>query len=513
MIADVLRKLLVALLVALLLAVAFAAGIVLWLLSGDGIRQALEQQASARLGVPVQIGSANAQFYPRIGVRLGDVRIGTPVRATLASVSVSTGLRALLSRRIENAALVIADSRLELPLPLPRASAAPVTTPAPSTGESTGDSSAPGSAGLSIVSVRDISLQNVTFVSRGRDVVVSAQSSLAGDVLTLSSLTLTAAGTTASASGAITLRPEIDADVTASADRLNLDDLLAVAGAFAPAGNTQGGGTTDSFTGRVTARISAASATAGTLPMTNLTTVLRVSGPRLSLSPTRFVIFGGRYDGDLDIDLRDDTEVRINSRFTALDVAQLAAYGGAAGSITGRLTATATITGRGRDLAPILASARGTGNVTISDGTIANLDLVRTVIVFFGRPSPASPAATDAFSRIDARLTLAGGIVTAEAFSLTSPDADMAGRGTLSLATRALDGTLDLSLSEALSKEAGTDLARFTREGNRIVLPARLGGTLGNPRISIDTESAIRRGLRNELERRMQDLLDRFRRP
>src|SRR5688572_117553 len=96
------RVLLIAAAVVLLLVLA-GAGALYWMLSGDGIRRALEQQASSWLGVPVQIGSARAQFVPRIGINLGDVRVGEPSRLTLASVALSTDLRALLGRRIEAA--------------------------------------------------------------------------------------------------------------------------------------------------------------------------------------------------------------------------------------------------------------------------------------------------------------------------------------------------------------------------------------------------------------------------
>jgi len=84
------------------------------------------------------------------------------------------------------------------------------------------------------------------------------------------------------------------------------------------------------------------------------------------------------------------------------------------------------------------------------------------------------------------------------------------GKGTLNTDTKTLDGGLDLSLSEALSAQAGNDLQRYTREGNRIVLPAKIGGTLAGPHLSIDAAAALRRGLRNEVQRRLGDLLGGF---
>ena len=93
---------------------------------------------------------------------------------------------------------------------------------------------------------------------------------------------------------------------------------------------------------------------------------------------------------------------------------------------------------------------------------------------------------------------------------MRSRDADIVGSGTLDVDSQALDGRLDLSLSEELSKQAGTDLIRFTREGNRVVLPARIGGTIAAPRVTIDAAAAAKRGLRNEVQRRLKGILGAF---
>jgi uncharacterized protein involved in outer membrane biogenesis len=200
----------------------------------------------------------------------------------------------------------------------------------------------------------------------------------------------------------------------------------------------------------------------------------------------------------------------LQSRIADLDVADLAAFGGAAGTVSGRLTGAATFSGSGADVAAILRSARGSGTAEIVDGTIARLGLVRTVVLFFGRPAPDTAASSDRFDRLDARFTLADQVVLSQAFALRSRDADIVGSGTLDVRSESLDADVDLSLSEELSAQAGTDLRRYTREGNRIVLPAHVGGTLQAPRLTIDAAAALERGLRNEVERRLKDLLERF---
>jgi uncharacterized protein involved in outer membrane biogenesis len=200
----------------------------------------------------------------------------------------------------------------------------------------------------------------------------------------------------------------------------------------------------------------------------------------------------------------------LRSRLQNLDVARLAAFGGSPDTISGTLTGAGTFSGDGADIAGVLTNARGMGTMSIAKGEIRRLNLVRTIVVFFGKPAENAPAATDTFERIDASFSLARQVFKADAFSMHSPDVDIVGSGTLAIGTEALDGALDLSLSEALSAQAGTDLRRYTREGNRIVLPARIGATLSSPRLSIDAAAAVKRGLRNEIQRRLEGVLGGF---
>jgi uncharacterized protein involved in outer membrane biogenesis len=309
----------------------------------------------------------------------------------------------------------------------------------------------------------------------------------------------------------VDLAPRVDARLKVKANRLDVDEFMALASAFAPAST----GSTSATAGqpaRIAARVSAETASAGGVTVRQFATDLEVVGGRVSLSPLTFQLFGGRYQGSLAATLRNTISATLRSRVIDVDVAQLAEFGGSPGSISGRLTGAGTFSGSGADFAGVLTSARGEGSASIVNGNIRHLDLVRTVVLFFGRPAPDAGASSDHFDRLDATFALANRVVNAQALSLHSSDADIVGNGTLSLDSKALDGRVDMSLSEALTRQAGTDLARYTREGNRIVLPANIGGTLDRPRITIDASAAVQRGLRNEIQRRLGGLLDRFRR-
>ena len=470
-----------------------------WFFARDGFRQALEAQATAWLGQPVRISAASVQFLPRPAVELRGVRVGEPVQLTLDEVDLASDLRPLFNGRIENAEVSIADSRIDLPLPfgLPKRA-----------GSSAGNSGAAASADapVRIVSIKSIALRSVRLRSRGREIVVSADSAYGGTALALNSFTAESGGTTLKAEGLVVLSPRIDARINAVANRLDLDELLALADAFAPAsgGSAQDAGQPP----RVGANISADEATAGGIMVRNFTTTLVRDGSSISLTPLQFEAFGGRYVTSIQARVGKELSATIESKIFSVDVAQLAAFGGSPDSVTGTLNGAGKFSGSGPDFAQVLRSARGTGSASIVKGSIKRLDLVRTVVLFFGRPAPDAGESTDRFDQLDARFTLANRIVNAEALSLASADADMAGSGTLHLDTDALNGRVDVTLSEALSRQAGTDLYRYAREGNRVVLPAAIGGTLRNPRLTIDVGAAAKRGLRNEVERRMKGILD-----
>ena len=477
-----------------LLILVASAGALYWMLSGDGVRRALEAQATSWLGQQVHIGTATMRFVPRIAIHLSDVRVGDPARMTLASVDLSAPVRALLRRRIEDADVIVSRSRIDMPLPFGLRGAT-----------SHADN---GAGAVRLVSVRAITLRDVTLVSRTRAIAVTADASLRGDELTLSRLAAASGTTSLQASGVVTLAPRIDARLRVIANRLDIDDLLALANAFSPTPAAAQPSSRPSV--RIAARLSAAAAQVAGVDGRNFAGELQVDGDDVTLSPMSVQVFGGRYEGSMNARLGDSMDATLRSRVSDVDVAQLAAFGGVPGAISGRLSGAGTFTGSGRDVAAVLRSARGDGTASIVNGTIAHLNLVRTVVVFFGRPAPAAPAASDRFDRLDAAFSLSQQVLRASAIALHSPDADLVGSGSLALPTKRLDGRLDLSLSEALSQQAGRDVYRYTREGNRIVVPATVGGTLGSPRLGIDAAEAVGRGLRNEIRQRLGDLLGRL---
>ena len=146
---------------------------------------------------------------------------------------------------------------------------------------------------------------------------------------------------------------------------------------------------------------------------------------------------------------------------------------------------------------------------TIVNGTMPRLELVRPIVLAFGKPTGAPPAGSGStFTRLGGNFGLADGTMTTDDLTMTSRDFDLAGRGTVHLASGALSARSNIVLSPELTAQAGVDLRRYAQEDGRVVVPATLGGTLQQPTVSLDVAAAARRALTNELERRTRSLLD-----
>jgi hypothetical protein len=220
--------------------------------------------------------------------------------------------------------------------------------------------------------------------------------------------------------------------------------------------------------------------------------------------------FGGRFDGTLEADTSQPVpQLQLSGQLDGFDVVALMKASGSTGGVSGRLGGTVSLQASGTDPATLLRSGRGTIDAVISDGSIPGLDLVRTVVLAFGKPTgaPVEGSGTG-FSRLGGRFAMAGGTLRSDNLAMASRDLDLAGTLTLNLETGALASRADVVLSRDLTAQAGTDLRRYAQEDGRVVVPATLGGTLERPSVSLDLASATRRAIGNELRRRTKSFLD-----
>lgn len=483
------------------------------LIDPEHVRQTLERQASARLGQPVRVGSVALAFWPRAGVTVTDLAVGEPATLTLARIEVSTAMRSLLSRRIEDADVVVEDSDIDLPgllAVLDQLTAAPAAAP-PASGETP-----EASAAVTLVNVRTLALRNVRVTSGTRTAVFDLQSSLEGDRLAIDRVAVTSEVTSLEGQGVVESLSKKRARLSLTADPLDLDGLVAFAQGFAasaagasaspsePAPTAAVPGDLD-----VVLELQAGTGRASGVAFEDLSAIARVTPAGLAFDPFRFGIFGGRLAGTVRVDLSAPEPVlAITGTLSGVEMARVTEFAGQPGSLTGTLSGSVSVSGSGVDPARALAGARGQGTLAITDGTMKGLQLVRPIVLAFGKPDAAQPSSGgEAFSKLAATYTLANGVVTLTDLSFDSRDVELRGGGTLTLNGSVLDVEADAKLSPELTAQAGRDLVRYAAENGQVTLPATVTGTLENPRVGVDVGSVARRAVTNELKRQTESVI------
>jgi hypothetical protein len=149
--------------------------------------------------------------------------------------------------------------------------------------------------------------------------------------------------------------------------------------------------------------------------------------------------------------------------------------------------------------------------MTITNGVIPGLEMVRAIVLAFGKPSGAPPSGSgSAFSRLAGTFNVADQVLRSDDVVFESRDFDMAGRVTIRLPSGAVEMHANVVLSRELTAQAGTDLRRYAQEDGRVVVPAIITGTVAAPIVSIDVAAAMNRALKNEIQRKLKGLFDRI---
>ncbi|MEO5822013.1 MAG: AsmA family protein [Vicinamibacteraceae bacterium] len=509
------------LLVAAALFVVAALGIALLarhVLTGANVHAAIESQLSEALGQPVTIGSIGASIYPRVTMDLTTVSIGKPARIQLAAVHVGTGLRALLSRRIEHADVRVDGARVTLPLP----SFGSTGTSATPTGD--------GKPPVEIMSIDEIVLKNVEVVSGERTLRGDIELVPHGEGVQIRRIALAADTTTIAMTGDLTAIAPLTGQVDVTADTLDIDRLIGFVSDFTAASTsaqtaaqttaTASGAPSVSPVGQLSVGLRVGKMMTGTLALSDFAATAVITPDAARFEPLTLGVFGGRYDGSMQLALGDMPKFQWRAKVSGIDTASLMAFAGSPNTITGTLSGTVSLDGEGLQMEQALRTAHGRSRIDIANGTIAGLQLVRTIVTATsGRGGLLASAGAavvahdtpggERFSRLGATLQLAGGVIETSDVSMASTDVDLSASGSLRLAGMDADLAGRAQLSTALSQQAGSDLYLYTQDGGRVTLPVTVTGPIERLSVHVDVGDVAKRAIRNKATDEARKLIER----
>ena len=147
-----------------------------------------------------------------------------------------------------------------------------------------------------------------------------------------------------------------------------------------------------------------------------------------------------------------------------------------------------------------IRTARGTARIDVIDGVVKKLGFARAVVTATSMRSGAATSAAsgsvdEPFSRLGATVVVANGAATTKDLRFESANLiiiiDAAGTAKLDGSAVNLSGRVQLS--EELTRQAGSDLARYTQERGRITFPATVSGSAGALSVRLDASSMVKR--------------------
>jgi hypothetical protein len=195
-----------------------------------------------------------------------------------------------------------------------------------------------------------------------------------------------------------------------------------------------------------------------------------------------------------------------------MDVAAATRFAGRPETISGKLSGRLDVIGRGVDAASAIRTARGTARVDITDGIVKSLGLVRTIIVATSMRADAKPVSAgdsrdERFSRLGATLAISGATAQSQDLLMESENLRFHAAGLVRLDGSAVDLKGRVQLSDALTREAGRDLVRYTQGEGRVTLPASITGSAGNLRVQIDMADVAKRAIRNRAQEEVESAI------
>jgi len=220
-------------------------------------------------------------------------------------------------------------------------------------------------------------------------------------------------------------------------------------------------------------------------------------------------LYGGTGQGTLTIDTAGaDPAIATHLKLTGVSLSALLGDTADIGWLDGHGTVTLDLAGSGSSEPKIVETLQGKVQVTVADGAITGFDIDRSLRALQrGRLNRLAPRREDRtpFSELSGTFDIAGGVATNRDLKLASANVQLGGEGTIDLAPRRIDYTLQTKIAGA----PADDGAAF--KIGTIELPVGIKGPLDRPEFAIKGQEGltdtIRQIGRNLRSREVQDAI------
>jgi AsmA protein len=241
--------------------------------------------------------------------------------------------------------------------------------------------------------------------------------------------------------------------------------------------------------------LTVAQAHAGGMDFTALKVTVASKDGITHLFPIEAQIDGGRFAGDLTIDLHGVIPtVSLDEQLTGVDMAKLLANSAQKGRLSGRANLLLKATGRGASMDAVLRSMNGHVDAGIADGAFEGVDVAFEIgrvqsLLDSHAPAPANTRRTK-FDEFKASAQISNGVAVTKDVTIASAAIKVSGEGSANLPTKMLDFRLLASI--------------LTAPATKLVdIPLRITGPYSDPTVKADINEVAK----DQLKQKLQDVL------
>ncbi|ROR34630.1 AsmA family protein [Inmirania thermothiophila] len=213
----------------------------------------------------------------------------------------------------------------------------------------------------------------------------------------------------------------------------------------------------------------------------------------LRLGPNAALLYGGRYAGDVQLDVRGDAPVwQARETLTDVDVGALLRDAMGEERLQGRAEVALALAAEGADPVGLRRTVDGTARFVFRDGLVRGVNIAQLIrearARLEGRPVPKAegPAETD-FTELAGSAVIRDGILRNDDLRARSPLLRVAGAGTVDLPGERLDYLLRVKLVGTLEGQGGADLAAL----KGLEIPLRIRGPWAGPSFSVELDKVL----------------------
>ncbi len=253
-------------------------------------------------------------------------------------------------------------------------------------------------------------------------------------------------------------------------------------------------------------------ATLGALEFESIRLGVNAASGRLRLYPISSQLYGGRYDGDVRIDVTGPAPaLSVNEKIAHVDLADLANAMFDQDNVTGTIGGSFQLAGRGADLGAVQRSLSGRMDFELQNGSFEGTDIwyelrrARALLKQETPPEPDLPPRTE-FSTVTATGRVNNGVMRNDDLFAELPFMQLTGAGTVDLAAATVDYGLTarvLEKPEFVTDASPEEIKEFTEA----VIPLKISGPLTSPSVKPDLEKLLRRRVEDEIKDRLKDKL------